>query len=54
MRQGRVFTATPKSTIQISRGFAVGIFSFLPVYFMEHGVGGVVKKLQLIVLIPQG
>jgi hypothetical protein len=41
----------PKSTIQMSRGFAAGIFGFLFVHVAEHCVGGLVKELSLVPLV---
>jgi hypothetical protein len=51
MRHGRTFAAMPKSTIQMSPGFAVGIFGFLFVHVAEHRVGGLVEELRLVPLV---
>jgi hypothetical protein len=41
----------PKSTRQISPGFAAGMFGFLFVHVLEHGVGGFVEELQFVPLV---
>jgi len=41
----------PKSTIQMSPGFAAGIFGFLFVHVAEHCVGGLVEELRLVPLV---
>src|ERR1035437_1445077 len=51
MRHGRTFAAMPKSTIQMSPGFAAGIFGFLFVHVAEHRVGGLVEELRLVPLV---
>jgi hypothetical protein len=38
----------PKSTIQMSPGFAAGIFGFLFIHVTAHRVGGFVEKLRLV------
>src|ERR1039458_6817336 len=51
MRHGRTFAAMPKSTIQMSPGFAAGIFGFLFIHVAEHRVGGFVEELRLVPLV---
>jgi hypothetical protein len=41
----------PKSTIQMSPGFAAGIFGFLFIHVAEHRVGGFVEELRLVPLV---
>src|SRR5437868_4612163 len=49
IRQGRTFAVMPKSTIQISPGFAVGILGLLVIHFLKHGVGRFVEKMGFVV-----
>jgi hypothetical protein len=41
----------PKSTIQMSPGFAAGIVGFLFVQVLEHSVGGLVEDLLFVPLV---